>query len=54
MIKKFTLALGCFALFVSLASAAMADAITFSSIFGGPATVQNTAAGLTASQAVVI
>ena len=54
MIKKLNLALGCFALFVSLSSVAMADAITFSFIFGGPATIQNSIAGLAASQGVVI
>ena len=54
MIKKLTLTLGCLVLLGSLSSVAMADAITFSFIFGGPATIQNSAAGLTTSQGVVI
>jgi PEP-CTERM motif len=52
MIKKLTLAAGCLALLVSLSSVALADAITFSFVFGPTVHVDST--GLSAGPALVL
>jgi hypothetical protein len=53
MIKKVTLALGCFALLVSLSSVALADAITFSFVTAKPSVAASTS-GLSAGPALVL
>ena len=52
MTKKIVLALGCLALLATFSSAAFADAITFSFIFGPPVTISTS--GLTAGPALVV
>jgi len=52
MTKKVVLALGCLALLTSFASTAMADAITFSFIFGPPVAIDSS--GLSAGPALVL
>ena len=52
MTKKLVLAVGCLALLTSFASTAMADAITFSFVFGPPVTIATT--GLSAGPALVL
>ncbi len=54
MMKKVTLTLACLALLASFSGVARADAISFSFIFGGSATVQNNASGLTAGPGLVL